>query len=155
MKKTHIVLHHSLTKDSATVSWGAIRRFHTDPDGPYKMRDIGYHLGIELARDHHEILFGRMPDRVGAHCRDANMNRIGIGICLVGNFDVTEPSQAAMDQLDRVVRFLMRTYNIPAVNVIGHREAGILVGKDWRKGEFKTCPGKLFPLEEFRESLAA
>jgi len=154
MKKTHIVIHHSLTKDSKTVSWGAIRRFHTDPDGRYKMRDIGYHLGIELARNHYEIFFGRMLDRVGAHCREANMNRIGIGICMVGNFDVEEPPQAAMDQLDQVVRWLMRRENIPSTNVIGHREAGLMVGKDWRKGEYKTCPGKLFPMEEFRNSLA-
>jgi N-acetylmuramoyl-L-alanine amidase len=153
MSKTHIVIHHSLTKDSETVSWGAIRKYHTDPAGPYKMIDIGYHLGIELLRDQYEILFGRMPDRIGAHCKEANMNRIGIGICVVGNFDVEEPPDATIALLDRVVRWLMRTYNIPYQNVIGHREAGLIVGKDWRKGEYKTCPGKLFPLEEFRESL--
>jgi len=151
--KTHIVLHHSLTKDSKTVSWGAIRRYHTNPEGPYKFRDIGYHYGIELVGDYYEILWGRAPDETGAHCRNARMNHIGIGICVVGNYDEIEPPQGAMDKLDYLVKHLMSQYEIPWSNVIGHRDAGLMDGKDWEKGEFKSCPGVKFPLNEFRKSL--
>ena len=43
---THIMIHHSATEDSQTLSWQAIRRFHmTDPE--HLWADIGYHAGVE------------------------------------------------------------------------------------------------------------
>ena len=150
MSKSHIVIHHSLTKDSKTVSWGAIRDYHTMVKG---WRKIGYHYGIELVGDFHEILIGRFSNETGAHTRVMGMNRISLGICVVGNFDIEVPSTQILNRLRDLIICKMDEHEISISNVVGHREAGLMVGKDWRKGEFKTCPGKLFPLEEFRESL--
>ena len=66
MKPLKIIIHHSLTKDSGTVSWGAIRRYHTSPppDGPADGHwdDIGYHAGIELVYTEFEDKIYRHSD---------------------------------------------------------------------------------------------
>jgi len=53
MKPILIINHHSLTKDSGSVSWGAIRKWHMGLIGGednyytnHPMIDIGYHFGL-------------------------------------------------------------------------------------------------------------
>lgn len=163
MKPSAIVLHHSLTKDGETVSWGAIRRYHTSYKYAGKIItreeatgmidrgksvsrpfiDIGYHIGIELAGDRYEALFGRMMDQVGAHCRDGGMNHESVGICLVGNFDHEPPPIDQWNLTLKVVRSLMNLFEIKREDVFGHREfAG-----------YKSCPGWCFDLDRFRQNL--
>lgn len=151
MKPEYVILHHSATADSGTVSWGAIRRYHVQDHG---WKDVGYHAGVELVGDHYEALLGRGWDEEGAHTPEAGMNGRSVGICLVGNFDEAPPLEAQWEKALWLVRWIQRLVGIPAANVIGHREAGLMAGKDWTKGEYKTCPGRLFPMAEFRGALA-
>src|SRR3990167_4888427 len=111
MMKNYIVVHHSLTKDAETVSWGAIRNYHTKTLG---WEEIGYHAGLELIGDTYEILLGRLPNVVGAHCKDAMMNQRGIGVCVVGNFDLFPPPVEAWNKLKPLLEWLMEIYWIPA-----------------------------------------
>jgi hypothetical protein len=140
MNPTHIVIHNSATKDSGTVSWGAIRRYHTDVKG---WTDIGYHFGIEQVGFEFEALVGRMPDKQGAHCLARGMNSHAIGVCCVGDFDRYPVPNEQFALCLEITRYLMRTYNIPAGNVIGHREVE----------PKKNCPGLLFDMDLFRSSL--
>lgn len=135
-KPESIIIHHSLTKDSDTLSWGPIRSYHISK----KYDDIGYHYGIELVRDGHEILSGRMPDNEGAHCVAHGYNKKSIGICLVGNFDKEAPPPEQIEKLVELVLFLMRNYDIDSSQVVGHGEI------DKRR----TCPGKLFSMHNLR-----
>lgn len=154
LRPRFIIIHHSATADGKTFSWGAIRRYHMQP--PPEGRgwvNVGYHVGVELVGDHYETLFGRMLDEEGAHCKEGGMNQLGIGVCLVGNFDAEAPGEQALAKLREVVRYLMRAHDIPPRNVLGHREIGLRAGFDWTKGQYKSCPGKMFDMEEFRESL--
>lgn len=150
LKKTHIVLHHSATADGPTVSWQAIRHYHVGTNG---WSAIGYNFGIELVGDEYEAFVGRSLRLAGAHCKEASMNRVGIGICVVGNFDLAPPDTYQLAALKSLVLDLMLTYGIPPENVIGHRDAGLLAGYDWQRGQYKSCPGKFFPLADFRERL--
>jgi hypothetical protein len=145
-----IIIHHSATADGRTFSWSAIRRYHTQTKG---WNDIGYHVGVELVNDGYEVMLGRMLDQEGAHCKEMGMNTNGIGVCLVGNYDDILPSEGGLAKLREVVRWLMSTYDIPSRNVLGHREIGLRAGYDWTKNQYKSCPGELFSMEQFRESL--
>jgi hypothetical protein len=140
MTPTEIILHHSATKDSGTVSWNAIRRYHVNE---CVWGDIGYHFGIELTPDKgyapgsYEILMGRMPDVPGAHTKDHNQT--SLGVCFVGAFD-SEPVPAMQWEKGlALVRWLCRNWGIPVARVFGHREFAN-----------KTCPGLLFDLDRFR-----
>ena len=83
--------------------------------------------------------------RNGAPCEDAEqrIQRCGIGICLVGNFDVERPTPEQMQSLARLMTYLMKTYNIRPQDVIGH-------------GETKPtdCPGRFINVAAFRRKLA-
>jgi N-acetylmuramoyl-L-alanine amidase len=136
----YIILHHSLTTDGDTVSWNAIRRYHTLE---LQWDDIGYHYGIEFIDDRYEILAGRMLTDAGAHCRQQGMNRRSLGICFVGNFDLIRPLPVQWDMGLKLVRSLMTVFGVPREHVCGHREFA----------EEKSCPGVLFDIEQFRGEL--
>lgn len=140
-----ILIHHSLTEDSGTVSWDAIRRFHMDPNGPaqYRMRDIGYHAGIELIDGKYEVLFGRPLDWIGAHCPD--VNRTHLGFLFVGNYDVITPTREMLrTACSRVIRPWMKAFDIKPSEIQAHREYAP-----------KTCPGKLFDMGILKMILAS
>lgn len=139
MKPTHIIVHHSKTTDSDTLSWNAIRDYHKG----LGWSDIGYHYGIEFVRDDYVILVGRMQDDTGAHCRESGMNGRSLGICCVGDFDKEAPPVALLHKLRALVVSLMRVFDIPAENVKGHRDYA----------PYKSCPGRLFDLDKFRDTL--
>lgn len=141
LKPEYIIIHCSATKDSGTVSWQAIRRYHVDSKG---WRGIGYHFGIErVNEEHYEILLGRLPDETGAHCSAKGMNHKSIGICCVGDFDKEVVPWHQWEACLRLTRWLMKLYNVPEENVIGHREVD----------SGKSCPGKHFDMYRFREQL--
>lgn len=148
MVRTHIVVHHSATKDSGTVSWGAIERYHRETMG---WRDVGYHAGVELVNGEPYALVGRPVTQEAAACRQANMNWVGLHVCIVGDFDVAPPDHEVLRvAMVRIIKPWMLQYGIQPLNVIGHRDAGLLEGFDWKRGQYKTCPGRLFDMDALR-----
>jgi N-acetyl-anhydromuramyl-L-alanine amidase AmpD len=152
-----IVIHHSATEDGRAFDSQAIRQYHIKENG---WQEIGYHLLIERVEDEWYYVLGRPLTMAGAHAGTKTSvlyNKIGIGICLVGNYDTVPPEQKALDMLYGVVKKLMDYYNISRENVIGHWEVFIRLGLAKTKEEawtkYKTCPGKKFDLDAFRRML--
>jgi N-acetylmuramoyl-L-alanine amidase len=139
MDWTHIVLHHSLTKDGKVVDTQAIRRYHKEYLG---WSDVGYHFLVEDIYSEYEVLVGRPLTRPGAHCTHKQMNTRGIGICFVGNYDIEKPPmKMILTCMNRIILPLCKIYGIPWNHIIGHGETGAP----------KTCPGKLFDCDVVRE----
>ena len=141
MLVSKVIVHHSLTKDGPTVSWGAIRRYHMDPDGPYKMDDIGYHAGVELVTNgdvsYYEVLLGRMWNKIGAHT--IGQNDKSLGICFIGNFDEESPPQEQLIVGARLIRYWLELFGLSKNNVFPH----------WAFAD-KSCPGKYFSIAELK-----
>lgn len=133
-----IVVHHSATPNGCA---SAFDREHRNKGWD----ELGYHFVIgngTLTRDGQIEVGSRWPkQKWGAHAKtaDQQFNNFGIGICLVGNFEVERPSQAQLQSLARLTAYLMSTYHIPADRVIGH-------------GQTKPtdCPGRNCSVGEIR-----
>lgn len=136
----NIILHHSLTKDSKTVSWDAIRNYHMNE---LHWSDIGYHFGIELVDKKYDVFTGRLITEVGAHCYQEGMNRKSISICFVGNFDLMKPPAPQWNLGLKLVSSLMGLFDIALSDVYGHRDFA----------DYKTCPGTYFDMVLFRKEL--
>jgi hypothetical protein len=136
-----IVIHHSATPS------GSERDF----DREHKEKgwdECGYHfvIGNGTNSGNGQIEVGpRWPkQKYGAHAKtpDNRFNEHGIGICLVGNFDVDRPTAAQMASLTKLVKYLMVTYNIPATRVLGHRDT-----------KPTDCPGRNFNVAVVRRNV--
>ena len=135
-----IIIHHSATEDSGTVSWKAIKEFHVKVRG---WKDIGYHYGIERVDNGFVVLCGRPVSTPGAHTK--GMNHDSIGVCLVGNYDAISPSDDALDLTARLVADLCNVHNLPinTSNIAPHSQFAN-----------KTCPGKKFSMPELIAKVA-
>jgi hypothetical protein len=138
-----IVIHHSATPTGSMAFF--------DKEHKAKGWDgVGYHFvignGTDTGDGQIEVTQRWPLQKWGAHAKtvDNRFNEHGIGICLVGNFDVERPSAKQIQNLSRLVGHLMQTYRIPAQNVVGHRDT-----------KPTDCPGRYVNLASIRSSAAA
>lgn len=139
----YIVVHHSASESGNALS---IFNAHTQRgfDG------AGYHFIIDNGsagkKDGHIEATPRwIKQKDGAHCKAADMNHLGIGICLVGNFSKERVSRRQMDSLVYLVNKLRKYYKISQSHVLGHRQV---------PGAKTECPGKYFPFDELNAGLS-
>lgn len=119
----YIVIHHSATDFGNAARFDTIhRRKGWD--------ELGYHFVITNGQGGPDgaVQVGSrwIKQKHGAHCGGTpgnEYNEVGIGICLVGNFNDHMPTEAQLASLDELVEFLATYCDITPRNVIAHRDA--------------------------------
>src|SRR6266403_745882 len=138
-----IIIHHSATRMGSASIFDAAHRARGMING------LAYHFVIDNGTDGKADGFIETGPRWiqqmhGGHCRQAYINEHGIGICLVGNFSVDQPTSKQLDSLALLIHGLQDQFHIPNDHVLGHGEV---------IGEFSECPGSQFPWDELHKRL--
>ena len=114
MIPNEITIHHSASGFNTTVedinAWHRKRFNFISSLGSY----VGYHYVIDMAG---KVTQCRRDNELGAHCIP---NDGKIGICLVGNFNETEPRDGQLTSLIELINRLEKVYNIN--EVCSHRD---------------------------------
>ena len=143
----YIVIHHS-AGNFGTIEF--LQEVHRDRQAGDPIDAIPYHyvigngngLGMgEIASDWRQEM-----NIWGTHVSANNMARnfLGLGICLVGNFEETDLPAPQFDALVTLTRSLMRRYDISPAKVGLHGNID---------GESTKCPGRLFPHDRFQRAI--
>lgn len=117
---TTIVVHHSATPGGSARSFD---RYHRDKGWD----ELGYHFVIGNGSDTPdgmvEVGSRWNKQKHGAHCKtpDNYFNEHGIGICLVGDFTKTRPTQRQLAALERLTAFLCERCGISPDRVVSHQ----------------------------------
>jgi hypothetical protein len=114
-----VVVDQSLSDYSSQIE--AMRRYHKS----LGWDDIGYHYIIDPSGAWHQ---GRALDKIGAHCKRYNIG--SVGVCLLGNFEMQEPTKEQMRALRDLVVFLQKRCEKPLI-IKGHNAFAATL-----------CPGK-------------
>lgn len=140
-KKTAIVVHHTASHwaDAAEIDrwhkqngWSGIGYHYLISNGYPKYSD--WQQGNRRSDWDGKVEVGRSPDTsVGAHCKDGGMNTAGIGVSLVGNFDVTQPTPKQISALTDLLAQLCKKHGIETDRIFYHRDFAN-----------KSCPGQKF-----------
>lgn len=142
-KWRYIVIHHSATPNGSAKAFDYFHRAKR-----HMKNGLAYHfvIGNGSGAQNGKIEVGNRWKKqiAGGHCSNQKMNQIGIGICLVGNFQKQRPTNRQLQSLADLVRHLQKEFGIPKSRVIVHKEV---------KQKSTLCPGKNFPADKFRRML--
>jgi len=131
---THILIHHSASRDTSMVEAHGYRKYHMAARG---WLECGYHAVTELAGAEYITILARPLSWRGSHCK--GMNSKAIGVCLAGDFTVVPPPIAQQLCAARHVAALAKQFGIPIENIQKH--------SDYRATE---CPGRMFNMDHFK-----
>lgn len=146
-KWTAIVIHHSGTRNGNQAIFDKWHRESRHWAG------VGYDFiignGTDSGDGQVETTYRWRRQETGAHCGGTPgnwANEYAIGICLVGDFNLTAPTGSQMQSLVRLLRFLQRRYGISKSRIFGHGGTPGYTGKT-------KCPGRRFPMARLKSTL--
>lgn len=138
-----ILVHHSATTTGGAAAFDKMHRAKGWDELGY---DFVIGNGTDTADGQIEVGSRWVKQKIGAHAKtsDNRYNEYGVGICLVGNFDVERPTPAQMKSLDKLVAYLMVAYHISPENLLRHKDT-----------KPTDCPGKYLNIDLVRRQSAA
>ena len=135
----YVVVHHSANAE------GSLAQVDRDHRKVLGFEGCGYHFVIGNGTDSPdgqiEVADRWLNQKHGVHCRNGKspeVNEYGIAICLVGNFDQSEPTAKQVAAAKALVAYLADRYQIAGDHVGAHDQ--------FADGP-TACPGKNFPAE--------
>ena len=136
-----IVIHHSATPEGNAAEFDRLHR-------KKGWDELGYHFVIGNGRGSGdgqvEVGSRWKKQKHGAHAKTADnwYNDHGIGICLVGNFDNTDPTDRQMESLSRLIAFLQSRFRLDPRRAYGHGDVKVT-----------DCPGSNFSFSDLNRRL--
>ena len=117
---THVSVHHTGApwngRPSTEQALRNIQAFHIGPEREWE--DIAYHFLVDLEGG---IWAGRPPTVRGNP--SVYYNSMGyVLICLLGDYNVQEPSEAQIAAVTNTAAWLIRRFNLPTDAITGHRD---------------------------------
>jgi len=131
----YMICHHSAMKEGNAATYDKQHRKRRMENG------LAYHFvignGVDSGEGHIEVGQRWVRQIKGGHVKSDALNEVGIGICLVGNFEVAAPSARQIDALCELIDYLRAAVG-KHLKLQSHAEA--------HPGH-TACPGKYFPLK--------
>ena len=131
-----IVVHHSAIKYGNAAIYDKAHRKRGMENG------LAYHFvignGIDSSDGEIEIGNRWLKQLDGGHVRRDDINKVGIGICLVGNFEQRKPTSKQLLAFRELVEYL-RSDVVGKIRFAGHKEID---------PRHTGCPGRYFPTAE-------
>lgn len=145
---THLIIHHSAGNYTPSTDFAAVVRsywsYHTGPSLGWA--DIGYNWLVDrngVIYQGRAFNFDGNRDVIGAHF--SGQNGRTMGICLIGNFNSTQPTAAAVNQLRTMLAWKANEKGIDVRARQMHTTLNIFTISGHRDGRNPTdCPGHQF-----------
>ncbi|NOZ21708.1 MAG: N-acetylmuramoyl-L-alanine amidase [Planctomycetes bacterium] len=140
-----IVIHHSATESGNAALFDKYHR-----EKMHMENGLAYHFVIGNGKGSGDGEIEVSPRWIrqlqGGHVDREEVNELGIGIALVGDFTKSSPTPKQIESLLGLLRELQADFDIPTERIFGHREIN---------SKPTICPGKFLSMDEIRAKLRA
>jgi len=136
----NIVYHHSATTSGNVKGMDEYHR-----ETRHMENGLAYHFVIGNGKgmpDGAIVAGNRWQKQLpGGHLASESLNRISLGICLVGNFEKSPPTPAQLKSLAALTNYLMARCRLSVAAVKTHQQINTV---------YTACPGKKFPVNSVK-----
>ncbi|MEM9820243.1 MAG: N-acetylmuramoyl-L-alanine amidase [Bacteroidota bacterium] len=138
---THLIVHHSATSNTSTDWAAVVRSIWNTHVNSWGWSDIGYNWLVDPTG---QLYRGRGQGIQGAHFCGTNAGTTGV--CMLGNFQLTPPSNAAQQTLQAFLAWQSCLEDIDPLGNSFHNSSNLNLAhiSGHRDGCSTECPGNTF-----------